>query len=247
MLGEKKELRQSRVPMVTQAAWIRSLMASLVKQWEGTGTRIGGLFGAPPKQHGVALPWNRPMQAAFLIYAGQLLRNAVKKTTAKWAVHLRQETSASTPGSADPAFYGEYSLLCTDQGIRGILFTINDFCFVERDPLNMVEWRWDDVYEELEHTHMSATDERLVSAAIKSISKTRVASFLEEIARGLSTYDWRTSSTPGLKETERLNQSVFRGSSGYKELRRQLLHHLEAQGGHVASAAQTVKELLGYT
>jgi hypothetical protein len=33
--------------MATQAAWIRSLLASFVKSFEGPGITIGGLFGAP--------------------------------------------------------------------------------------------------------------------------------------------------------------------------------------------------------
>src|SRR6266404_6215927 len=62
MLGETKSQREYKGPTVTQAAWVRSLMASFVKQWEGAGTRIGGLFGAPPMGHGSVLPWNRAMQ-----------------------------------------------------------------------------------------------------------------------------------------------------------------------------------------
>ena len=44
MLGEKRDTREYKGPTVSQAAWIRSLMASFVKQWEGMGTKIGGLL-----------------------------------------------------------------------------------------------------------------------------------------------------------------------------------------------------------
>ena len=33
--------------MVSQAAWIRSLLATFVKKWEKASTCIGGLYGAP--------------------------------------------------------------------------------------------------------------------------------------------------------------------------------------------------------
>ena len=71
MLGEKKSEREHKVAMVTQAAWIRSLMATFVKQWDGSGSKIGGLFGAGKDNDELFLQWNRPMQAAVLLYAGK--------------------------------------------------------------------------------------------------------------------------------------------------------------------------------
>jgi hypothetical protein len=61
----------------------------------------------------------------------------------------------------------------------------------------------------------------------------------------LAGYDWRTSSAPGLTETVRLRQAVFRGSSGYKEMRVQLLKHLEKDGGSVGTAAVEVLKSVG--
>jgi hypothetical protein len=63
--------------------------------------------------------------------------------------------------------------------------------------------------------------------------------------RKIATYDWRTSSTPELTDAERLKQAVFRGSSGYKELRMQLLDHLAEAKGLVGKAAISVKHKLG--
>jgi len=58
--------------MVSQAAWIRSLMATFVKLWEGRGVSIGGLFGARLGNHREALPWSRAQQAALLIWGNAL-------------------------------------------------------------------------------------------------------------------------------------------------------------------------------
>jgi len=49
----------------------------------------------------------------------------------------------------DPSFYGDYSLISTDQGIRGFLFTVNDLCCIQSEELGLENWRWDSVYKEL--------------------------------------------------------------------------------------------------
>jgi len=243
MLGEAKIDREYKGPSATQAAWVRSLFHTMVKQWEGVGTRIGGLFGAPSAAHELVLPWNRPMQVAFLIFAATSFKNHIKATKAPWAEYLREINGKDLFKDDDPAFYGEYSLISTDQGIRGFLFVINDLCFVQSKQLNLEDWRWDDVKTK----KASATEEAPVSAAVKSFSNTAAAVFLDSIAKGIATYDWRTSSTPSLPDKVRLQQAVFRGSSGYKEMRHQLLEHLVANGSaQVSKAAKTVKQALGY-
>jgi hypothetical protein len=92
-----------------------------------------------------------------------------------------------------------------------------------------------------------ATDEEAVSAALRSFMKTNAAKFIAEIAMGLASYDWRTSSTPGLTAQEQLKQSVFRGSSGYRELRKQLLAHLAATRPSLKKDCDFVMNALGYT
>jgi hypothetical protein len=245
MLGERKDDREYKGATVTQAAWIRSLFASFVKQWEGTGTRIGGLFGASAENNDPLLPWNRPMQAAVLIFAGAAMRNQIEKSKAKWAESLRAASDPDLFKKDDAAFYGVHSLLSTDQGIRGLLFVINDLCYVKARDLQLAEWGWDDVAGSRKGK-FSATDESAVTAALESFSKTDGGKFIDEIAKGLVDYDWRTSSAPGLSRDEILKQSVFRGSSGYKELRHQLLQHLAVDKSRVGKAAHEVIATLGY-
>src|SRR5439155_15344453 len=100
MLGEPKQKG------VTQAAWVRSLMTTYVKLWEGPGIKIGGLFGAPagaqPDQQ-EALPWSRSQQAAFLIFVWQQLRDAVKSRQEPWVKALRRENPRKE-ASFDAAF-----------------------------------------------------------------------------------------------------------------------------------------------
>jgi hypothetical protein len=246
MLGEPKDQRDYKGPMVTQAAWVRSLMTTFVKQSEGAGTRIGGLFGAPPSADSPLLPWNRAMQAAVLIYSGNAVKKHIKESRAKWAEHLRRENVTELNRGDDQAFYGEFSLISTDQGIRGLLFTINDLCFVHSKKLSLAEWRDDDVHRAVHDRKPAATDEAWVSAALKSFALTKAADFIKKIAEGIASYDWRTSSTPELERDQQLRQSVFRGSSGYKEMRHQLLIHLSEQGGELGKAATAVIRVLGY-
>jgi len=218
-------------------------MSSFVKSWEGY--KLGGLFGAPRNEDELSLPWNRAMQAAFLIFAGSELKNQIKTSRSPWAEALR---AIPTYLSAldDSAFYGEHSLLATDQGIRGFLFTTNDLCYVMAEELELTEWQWENVYNNRTAEKLAATEDDAVGAALVTLSKTKAAIFLTAIAKALSTYDWRTFSTPGLKEREKAQRSGFRGSGGYKELRRQLLLHLQERDGSVGKAAKICLEELGY-
>ena len=77
---------------VTQAAWVRSLMASFVKQWDGIRVQIGGLFGAGIGSHNAVIPWTRLQQAAFLILMGKELKDAISDSVAPWAVDTERST-----------------------------------------------------------------------------------------------------------------------------------------------------------
>ena len=238
MLGETTSQRGSKIPMVSQAAWVRSLMATFVKEWIGRGSRTGGLFGAPRSVDDPFLPWNRAMQAAFLIRVGSTIRNQITQSKADWAQYLRKV--GDTEADGDAAFYGRFSLLTTDQGVRGLLYTANDLCYIRFRELKLDQWRWEDI-EYKTKKKVPATDEDAVTAALDSLDDQPVARFLDHIASGLSSYDWRTSSTPKLPEEIRTQQSVFRGSGGYRELRLQLLKHLQSYSGPVADAATKIK------
>jgi hypothetical protein len=108
------------------------------------------------------------------------------------------------------------------------------------------DWTSESIFAGRDAARRAATDEGAVTLAIKSLQKSEVGSFLTSLANQLSKYDWRTSSTPGLSEAERLRQAVFRGSSGYKEMRRQLVLHLAKGDGQVARAAKKVAASLNY-
>lgn len=232
MLGEKQN------PWVSQSAWVRSLMATFVKRWGGQ-SRIGGLFGSRMQDGDEVLGWSRAQQAAFLIYAWKELYEVIHNTSAPWAKSLRVRGIADRLPSeiGDPAFYGPYTLLRTDQGVRGYLQVVNDICFLMAPQLELRSWQIE--------KHSSPSDENAVSLAIKSLAKHRVAKFVGAIAKGLEHFDWQTSGMPDLSEEDKRKKIVFRGSSGYKELRTQLLEALMKRPGDVGNAAIRLKELDG--
>lgn len=247
MLGEKMAEREKSVPMVTQAAWIRSLMATFVKQWESGVGKIGGVFGASKNQHDLLLPWNRPMQAAILLYAGKSLEQSVKSCTWIWAEELRRKETPHLFENDDPAMFGVNSLLATDQGIRGFLYIVNDLLFISADDLGLRSWTWESVFENIRANKiLAATEEEAQNLALESLKNTMISQYIDQIAIGLAEYDWRTSSTPGLSDHERVMKLAFRGSSGYRELRKQLLEHLAKKAGDVGASAQKVLNCLGY-
>jgi DGQHR domain-containing protein len=200
MLGERK------TPWVSQAAWIRSLMATFVRRWDGQRSGAGGLFGSRVDDSQEVLGWSRAQQAAFLIYIWQRFYSAVTKSNAEWARNLRLiAKKEQTPASlGDPSFYGRYSLINTDQGVRGYLHIVNDLCFRMASKMGLRGWNVKAI--------ASASDSASVTAALKSLSKQDAVGSLAMIAQGLSTFDWRTSATPDLSDDERQRQSVFRGS-----------------------------------
>jgi len=231
MLGEPKS------PWVTQAAWIRSLSASFVKPWEGRRRASGGLFGARIGESGEVLSWNRAQQAAFLIFAWSSLRQSIRKSRDHWATMLRaergQRSLLPTAPNLDKAFYGPHTLVATDQGVRGFLQVINDLCYYRAAQLKLNEWT------------MKADPGRLqddaISEALKSLEKQPVAQFVVQAAECLSSFDWRTSTEPSLTETERSQRLVFRGGSGYRELRRQLIAHIGQSQNDAGEAARRLR------
>ncbi len=224
--------------MVTQAAWIRSLLATYIRSWESPRSRIGGLFGAPVGSHKQTLPWSRAEQAAFIMTVGNLLEKSVVESKDDWAKKLRAiKPKNESDRVKDAAFSGPYTLMNQDQGIRAILHVSNDLCYLRADKLKLDKWG--------KGSNVDGKDASQVTNALQSLKKEPVYKFLEEITEGLATYDWRTSGTPGLSQQESLMKAAFRGAGGYKDLRHQVLLHLAKGSSEVAKAAKDVVASLG--
>lgn len=222
---------------VTQAAWIRSLLATFVKKWESSRVPIGGLYGAPAGKDKAVLPWNRSQQSAFLIAAWAYVRDAIKETNAEWAEALRGDRLDPAP---DPAFEGPTTLPNTDQGVRAILAVFNDLCFVQADALGLKTWPPNDFSE--------GTSEIGIRESLQSLrERSEINGFLQAVARGLATYDWRTYGSDTLNAAEKSAKARFRGSTGYRELREDVLRHLaSSEEEDVSDTARAVIDQLGW-
>lgn len=237
MLGE----RQNR--WVTQSAWIKSLAASFVRSWDRRTGTSGGLFGGRSKKGGEVLGWSRAQQAAFLIFAWRSFLDAVVASTDDWARALRHPPVAGEEKLPRPeevkqgddlAFYSPHSLIVTDQGVRGFLQVLNDLFYQRAAALKLNNWRPDE--------RSTANPVGAVERELATLKAQPLTGFVSEICRGLASFDWRTSAAPDLPEDLRRTKLVFRGSSGYKELRAQLLEHLAKGDGDVGVAAKRLLE-----
>ena len=224
--------------MVTQSAWVRSLMVSFVKSWEGRRVRIGGIYGAKVGVHDMVLPWNFPEQAAFLIFIGRLLQLAVEKSDEPWSNTLRKKKNTD----GDLAFLGANNLLNQDQGIRTLLQIFNDFLFVNANVLSL-----DELFLTTNIDNSEVIDVQISTVLEYLHDAGDIAEFVGQLALALSTYDWRASSFPDLTNDQRVLKASFRGSGGYKELRRHVLIHIADGDTTLAADADEIMNILDYS
>lgn len=231
---------------VSQAAWIRSLLATFIKAHRG-GEAIGGLFGEVVGSSQMVLPWTRPEQAAFLIFGWGLLEQAIAKDDSEWSTTVRHKASpdqlelGTSDRQLDTAFASKQTLLNTDQGVRGFMYLLNDLCFVRADQLGL-----QDAFAHRADDPPLENDELEVRMALGVLEDSDVRAYVAEICKAISSFDWRTSAAPGLSEEERLLKAAYRGSGGYRILRRSLLAHLARHGdARVSDAAAEVASRLG--
>jgi len=246
MLGEKYDKGQIIMPTITQAAFIRNLIASFIKT--STTRNLGGLYGAPLSD-GNLLLWNRTQQAAFLIFAWELMYHAIKDCKEEWAKSLRNfykspqgKLFEDELQGQDPAFSSKLSLIATDQGVRGFLHIINDMVYFESDALGLNSLNTTD---EIKEDRIDPSDvQKSLTAFRKS---TKLKDYIQNISMELVKFDWRTASSEGLTTTQRQKQMIYKGSSGYKEIRRELLKVLiSSKNKTINHNATSIFNELGY-
>jgi hypothetical protein len=232
----------SKGKSVTQAAWIRSLLATFVKSFDGRGKRIGGLFGAPSGGDKIVLGWSRPQQSAFVVLLWQELQEAVGNTSAAWAIALREAEEGGEDGKdgrqKDKAFSGRFSLLNTDMGVRGVLAVANDLCYLSAKELDLDHLGSQDFSD--------GTAESAISSALEAFREAPVTPFVQAVCATLAEYDWRTSAGPGLPDDLKAAKGRFRGNGGYRELHAELLHYVARSTGEGAQQATLALKERGF-
>lgn len=220
--------------MVTQNSWVRTLQTTMIKSWSGPRVQIGGLFGAPVGQDKLVLPWSRSQQAAFLIVAWTELISEIVNSSYGWVLSQSDDSDEETHAAVS----GSTTLLNLDMGVRGFLYILNDLTFVRADILNLRKWQC---------KPYPATAEEQVTEAIQSLyQQTMIMDHLQSLAKLLAAYDWRSSSARDLEPQQRLLKTRFRGSTGYRQLRIELLSHLAQSDGVLALEAREITKRLGY-
>jgi DGQHR domain-containing protein len=203
-------LGEKGIAGVTQAAFIRSLTSSFLRTTKKKG--IGGLFSSPLQDQTI-LKWNRPQQAAFLMLTWQAIEEAVSSAV----------------------FAGKYSLLSTDQGVRGYLTIMNDMCYSASDSINFSNIKMEEEINE------EIIDDKDVDKALKHFHNHESRDYIFNIAKELKKFNWRASSDPSLSDAQKNAQSVYRGGSGYKILRENLLEILsESKNQLIRSSAMNL-------
>jgi DGQHR domain-containing protein len=231
MLGD----RGKKQKMVSQASWIRSLLHTYIKSYEGPGITLGGLFGAPIGTHKLALPWSASQQVAFIIEIGNSLKNNIEKNHPEWIEKLREEKEDDL---LEKAFYGKSSMINTDIGLRGLLYVTNDFFYEKSDDILLYKWKMDNNHR--------ASDEKAVTEAIDSIRKTDIYNYVKDITYTISKFDWRSSSAPNLTDEEKTLRLTYRGSSGYREIRKNLLEFFINNDNKFGNTFRIIYDKLGF-
>ncbi|MGE6220701.1 DGQHR domain-containing protein [Nubsella zeaxanthinifaciens] len=239
--GKINMLGESNSGLVTQAALIRTLVATFIKG--NSNKNLGGLYGAVIKSvdDNWVLPWNRPQQAAFLIFIWNSITKALKQSSVDWAEKIRSLSGIQFEEGVDSAFMSRFALLSTDQGVRGVFHIYNDLCYLNASNLGLFDIRWDDELKE------DFIDNKDVDKALRQFDSLKIRTFIDKISNEIIKFNWSTSATPTLDEATRKNQMLFKGSGGYKELRHQLLILLEASDDiEIKNLATNVLNILGY-
>lgn len=221
-------------PYVRQAAWIRTIISSFIKPVDAK-KHSGGLFGEIKNASSEVLPWNRSQQAAFLIYVGMKLKQAISSTGGEWAKVLREDhTQDLLDPDFEPAMFGKKTFLNTDQGIRALWLVVNDIFISHLSEWSLYEWHPVDEY--------GNCSEEIISKELENINTLPIARIISELAKSLASFDWRTSTAPGLIGDQVTIRKGFKGSGGYVDLKRMILQHISEQNefSEISAAATAV-------
>ncbi|MBA4227089.1 MAG: hypothetical protein C0456_10705 [Hyphomonas sp.] len=220
MLGQKGEGR------VSQAAWIRSILASYLGTGRGKGRH--GLFHAPVHNE-EPLGWSRPQQVAFIMLFWEYLAEEIRQQVPDWAEHYINE-------ERDPLF-DRSSMLNQDMGVRAVNAAVNDLFLNAALSGEISDWHFNADND----TDTSAED---ITRALRSLRVKPLAGLLRSVAQTLARFDWRSVDGPYVKGTDaEILKRAFRGSGGYTLLVRNLLSHLVTEGdGQVAHLAEAASE-----
>ncbi len=242
--GRINMLGASEGPRVTQAAWVRALVDSYLNAKRG-------LLAAPVLSTNEPLGWARAQQAAFLLIIWQKFHHALREESPSWLKRIQEREREQMPlfpeekevKGADWAFISRFSLINTDQGIRGFLRVTNDLLVKASRELKL-----DGIFGNEELTLSEPVELEDVEHMLKAAERhgRDQIQFIADLCRSLAQFDWRTFDDPDLSEEEQNIRRGLRGSGGYRRMRELLLQHLSRTGSNAQIrelASTLLKEL----
>lgn len=219
MLGERG------AGSVSQAAWIRALMATFLANGKALARR--GLFSSATPTSDEPLDWTLSQQAAFIITIWEAVQDALEaEGVHAWIRAL---------GGAEQALTDKASLLSQDMGVRALLGAANELFYRQSENWRLREWRNVD-------TSTGTISDGDVEAAITALKATVIYSYIQEFASEAIRFDWRSFDGPDLMPEQRQVKRTYRGSGGYVALRTDLLQVMSDGPGPVSKTAKVLLE-----
>lgn len=216
---------------VTQNSFVRSLLSSFVKPWDGRRSIAGGLFGNIDNG---GLEWTRGQQAAFLVAGWEATYKELAERPPEWLLSLpalEEAVPGLEAGMHDP--FGRFSILGSDQGVRAFSQVLNDLAHRSAFELNLRSWRREPLGD--------VVDPEEVESALLELKNQSFYAFVLSFAQAISQFDWRSAATPGLSEYEALQKSAYKGSGGYVALRRDIFRAMAATNQSTLLADESAK------
>jgi len=176
------------------------------------------------------------------------IRQFVTKSRADWAKALlggyeKDFKNYSESQRRELLFSGPDTQLAADQGVRGYMNILNDLLFIgnENKKLDLDQWDWVRKTKQDDNVAVSEAFRQFEMQCKESMK------YVGAIAETLADFDWRLPSALGPSDPAYAVQAMYRGSSGYREIRRRMLEFIKEQAREPLSGfAQQVLEKLGY-
>ncbi len=215
MLGERGS------PYVKQTTWVRAITTNFFKE--------GGLFQAFPNKR--ILPWTRPQQAAFIIYFGKCLHEALEQLIQtdenSWPHQLENNIELIPSSVLEKAWSGDKSLLNMDSGINALCMVINNyFCNdLKFEMLNswLQEEEFEDSLSNINHVLSLLNNTNFLYDGLS------LKLHIKSLATQLASFDWRSAKAENLTADQITQRKTYRGTGGYISLRDAILFHIQGQ------------------
>jgi hypothetical protein len=110
----------------------------------------------------------------------------------------------------------------------------------DKETLELDKWHWEPKTDD--------DDAAAISSALNSVetSMPKTVARIRSITSALSSFDWRMSSSVSPLDPQYATQASYRGSSGYREIRRKILTHMRTAAPTLTGLVEIVMDSLNF-